>query len=434
MSKRFILNFIIFYCFAVFGSCTNELDTHANITSLLNIALADETNPNELIRIGKKGLSLSKDSDYQKGIGDSYHLIGVGYDLAGKYDLSIKHHLAAMEVREDISDNNGMANSYYNLARIHILAGLYQEATAYYLKALPIWEQTDQKNDLAKVYRGLGLAYQELKDWQRSQSYYEKALRIRQLQNDKAKIGWLYNDLAVINELKSEDRTVSNSVNYKLILDFYNKSLLVNQQLQEKQPLAWSHLNVGRTYINLKQHDIALKHLQSAEEILLSLKDTSNLISTYNSQAEAFLLKGNTEQALQSLHSAKKFSEAAVGGNHNKQVDLLDTYNIYLKLYIQEKNEAKIKQYENKIQQAKLVHYQLLDRIKDEQRNNQNKITSQLRIFSEHLVQVSKYKYTVAKLLALGMLVILCIVIKMYADIKKTLQNYKAFTALLLRV
>jgi tetratricopeptide (TPR) repeat protein len=433
MILKFIFNLIAVSFFLALTSCSTDGEIESHIDSILKEVATSDQSANKLIQIGKQTLASAKAIHYQKGIGDAHHLIGKGYDLAGKYDLAVKHHLLALEVRESISDDLGSATSLYNLARVHILTGLYKESIDYNLKSLSYLERTEKKEELAMAYRALGLAYQEVKEWDKAQRFYKKALLVREQQQNKEKIGWLYNDLAVVNELRSEATTSSQKTTYQSILDLYNKSLSINEALKAQQPLAWSHLNVGRTYIQLGQPDLALEHLQRALVVLESLHDTSNLISAMSSQGEAFLLRNDIEQATQALLRAEELSEAAVGGNHNKQADLLDTYNAFVQLYTKSNNTSKALQYQAKIQQATFLHNQLLDRIRREQLESQIKIKEELNNFNLHLVQVTQHKYALVQFLVVALLVFIFFGIRAYVKTKKLLSNYKSFTTLLLK-
>ncbi len=196
-------------------------------------------------RYGERAQMLAQKINFKKGIGQSYHNIGLTYFHEGNYSESLKNNLFSLKIKKDIGDKKEIGLSYNNIGLVFREQGNYPEALKSHLNALKIQEELGDKRGLALTYNNIGIFYNKTKN-------YEKAL-----QNHFA-------------------------------------ALKIREELGIKNGIFDSYYNIGNVYANKNLYSDALKYFISALKISEELGDKKRVSLSYQSFGDIYYQKGNT--------------------------------------------------------------------------------------------------------------------------------------------
>ena len=122
MKKSFLLSLLL-----LLTGCSAEIDDlrvsdeqvehMAEVYDQANVQL--DTDPAKAIQRAKQMLESAENIHYRTGIGDAHYLLGIGYDLQGKYDSAAYHHLSALQERRELNDEKKIGKSYANLGIVY---------------------------------------------------------------------------------------------------------------------------------------------------------------------------------------------------------------------------------------------------------------------------------------------------------------------------
>ena len=105
----------------------------------------------------KQSIRLADSAGYKLGLGDAYNMIGVVYDISGKYDSSIFYYEKAYAIFEEIKNLKGRGSSSNNLGLIYWNMADYDKALTYFFEALSDFEQVKNERFQSNALNNIGL-------------------------------------------------------------------------------------------------------------------------------------------------------------------------------------------------------------------------------------------------------------------------------------
>jgi len=362
--------YFLFSLFLLLIGCSTELDDLRVSDDQVNRiqVLYDQadkqldTDPTKGMQTAKRMLELAEDMHYRAGRGDAHYLLGIGYDVQGKYDSAAYHHMIALQDRKELDDDKALGKSYVNLGIVYRHLGLLKEARDCQEVAIAIWKKLDNVQSEANAYRNLGLVEQDAKNWAEAEKAYTRSLHLHQKLGNQAKVARLYNDLGAVNELKeSNDSTANDST----ILAYYQQALRLSST-DDAYGLAVLLGNIGRSYNRLHRPDTALTFLLQAKTKIESVPqetlESHTLVNVYNGMANSYIQKAEYPRAIEILKRAEGLDQVVRGPFRE---EFLDTYQLFQDIYTAQKKPAQVRQYQKKHQgiQAELAHIENLAEI-----------------------------------------------------------------------
>ncbi len=253
---------------------------------------------------------------------ESQEMANVLSDLAiinrkqGRFALAKKRYHKAMKILSDHYpvDHPSISPVYNGLAITYAQTGKYPDALEYFTKVLAI----DQKNldpldpNLAKSYTNLGILNELMGDLKQALIYFEKSLSIKlaTLGKDNAKLMYDYKGLAVIYQKLGD-------IGQALVLARKAKALEEKYFGAQTFNTGVTHTMLGTLYRANGQIDLALRHLQTAEEILLSIEGINpELGPVYHNLSVILSGQGNLDLALQNAEKALRINTQNYGLSH----------------------------------------------------------------------------------------------------------------------
>ncbi|MCJ8210930.1 tetratricopeptide repeat protein [Mucilaginibacter sp. RS28] len=181
MKKISALLFFIFLSITVYG---NTLDDVISTDRLADTALINKLNSDgynlrrsdadQTIKKATKALKLSIQLNFLKGIGESYRVIGVGYDYHGEPEKAIDNYLNALSYFQRDNNLSGQAKVYNNIGNLYRDSD-FGESLEYFRKSLKIALKINDENLIASLYLNIGNVYYRQKDFYEALKYYNKS-------------------------------------------------------------------------------------------------------------------------------------------------------------------------------------------------------------------------------------------------------------------
>ncbi len=271
-----------------------------NIYNALASKLLHE-NVSEAFSFAFKSISLSKRVNYEKGLAESYFVIGNLHSF-NSTDSSSYYLLKAVELKAKLKDIRGVAAIYTSIGTVYDKFGDSQMSLYYYLKSLKLFDSLHVEKGIAGASLGAGNVFIKIKDFKKAIEYYQKSIDNYRKINSPY-LSWAINNLANVydkindnqkaRELYEESLKLKLEANdyygavfsidniglilskqekYKEALIYFYRALKINREKKlEKETFANSYKNITNVLIAVGNYKDAKLYLDSLEKIINEL-------------------------------------------------------------------------------------------------------------------------------------------------------------------
>lgn len=164
---------------------------------------------------------------------------------------------------------------------------------------------TAQENDyfIFQGYDILGTVYTNINDTLQARLSYEKGLAVAQRSKHDSLLSWAYINLGNVES--------DQKVNFQKGIDYYEKSIAINERTNKQRENIAPYINIGWTYLDEEQEDRALPFLLKAKN-LIEIDSLSNRfdVNIKTLLGRYYLKKKNFVLAEEQLGEAAKISDA----------------------------------------------------------------------------------------------------------------------------
>jgi len=206
----------------------------------------------------------------------------------------------------EISQKKSMISKQLgNIAVIYHTQGDLAKAIEYNERCVKIEESTNNFKGLANIYNNIGAIYYYLNNYQKALKYHLKSLAMQEKLGDKGGISTSLNNIGVIygknfdtlcvNANKEECKLES----LKKAIDYFQRSLTIRLELDDKQGMVMAYANIGRIYTQLKKFKLAEEYLKKATYYSLEIKYPQSLKSASKANYDLYKAIGNYKSALE---------------------------------------------------------------------------------------------------------------------------------------
>lgn len=159
---------------------------------------------------------------------------------------------------------------------------------------------TDAENEniRAEALKLMGTTQYYKQNYRQAQEYYEQSLKIYRELDDKEGIGAILNNSGLLYEIQGDPAKA---------LKRYNEASDIFSQLEDsRDKLAISISNIGNTYYTLGRFDKALDYLSQALKISEDMSDSAGMAPSYNNIGNIYLSLNEFNSAIQYYFKAEK--------------------------------------------------------------------------------------------------------------------------------
>lgn len=315
------------FCYLFFLTSTltfsqqNELDSIADLiknyktfdTTYVNLrthysrkVLTLKPQDTSQVSFAKKTLKTSEDIGFNKGILQSYQVIGVvnQYILSNPY-IALDYYHKAMDV--------GSRDSSLELESVKLnsyLGVLYYELEEHQ-KAIPYFKKIIKQYPSFGSYETLGNIYGELKKNDSALFYLNKALKLEREAKNFIYLSHTLSNLALIKSRIDEFNEAKENIEESLeLVDQYNLEMV-------RIPV---YLNASEVYLNNAELDVSEKYALNALSSTTSLKNASLEKAIWKTLYKVYEKKKDYKQALNAHTKFTSLKDSLI--NNSKKLEL----------------------------------------------------------------------------------------------------------------
>ena len=190
---------------------------------------------------------------------------------------------------QDGNESDDSLGYYRDLARENL--DQLNVTAAIELSGTLISMATAQKNDyfIFEGYDILGTVYSNIKDTLQARLSYEKGLEVALRSEQDDLLSWAYLNLGNVES--------DQKVNYQKGIDYYEKSIEINERINRQQNNLTPFMNIGWTYLDEEQVDKAWPYLLKARNLAaldsIQNRDAANiktLLGRYHLKKKNYIL------------------------------------------------------------------------------------------------------------------------------------------------
>lgn len=302
--------------------------------------------------MAQEALKLAIRSKFKKGESQAYSTLGVISDFQGNYPEALRHHFAAMAIREKTGDIKGMASTYNNIGIIYKNQGNFQEALKCYNACIKLQEQSGDNAGLASTFNNIGNIHFYLRQDKDALLNYEKALSY--LNDDRNESANIYNNIGNICE---------SAGNYTNALDQFLKAVKIYERTGSKAGIAVTNINIGNNYVTQKKYNEAKQYLERSLMQSLELGEKEYIMGSYEILAKANEGSGDHKKAFENYKLYIAYRDSLTNEeNTKKTVQMQMTYQFNKQQVADsirnaEKVEKEKLRHEQQIKQQKIYTY-----------------------------------------------------------------------------
>lgn len=271
-----------------------------------------------------------------------------------KYELALKHFLAALELYHEINDIYGQGLTYNSIGLIYrdIAArrkkDYFLNSLDYFQKALKCGQQLNNHRLIADVYNNIGLVCLRQRKYEETLKNYFRSLEIRKKEPFKENEAITLNNIGGVYQIMGD---------FDKAYHYYNQALEIRRKLGQTFYLVTSLtslLDFLSTTNMLEEAGLIYNEIKKIEP---KIKDRFTIVMINASLSKYFEAKGDYQQALKYFKKEKSLEEDLFNERIDKQLKELEhQYQLKLSRLRQEKKIAREKEYAAKAMAVTVTH------------------------------------------------------------------------------
>ncbi len=184
-----------------------------------------------------------------KGTAQTYNRMAMIYGDRLERDTALHYLKLSKEIYESTGDQEGLIETYYNLGMTMGFQSKFDEALNYFLKCLTLADARNLDMPDPMIYYRIGLTYYRLNQENKAMEAYIKGLEVAEKTGDK---------FAQANLLSGIGTIYANAQNnIQEGLTYYNKSLVLFQELGIASKISQAYHFIGLIHLELNEYDKA---------------------------------------------------------------------------------------------------------------------------------------------------------------------------------
>jgi|GEM_PF-2645355 len=284
----------------------------AKISMLYNLGRAYWlSNPDQSIKIARQMEEISKQLNYKKGIGLSYHLGGITYWFQGNYPNALNEFQKGLKIEEEIGNKSLISAHYMNMGGVYSDIGNNTEALKCQLKSLKIDLERGNKKRISNSRIHLGVLYKKLGKYDEALEQLYEALKICKEQNLQMEMGQAFSNIASVYEKQGKYKEAEvNNLNAIKILE----------SIGDESQVCHSYSELGRIYFELKKFKEAIHFELKALEIAKSIGALQMESRSYQNLSKFYAAQGNFSSAYNYSMQYKQSEDSLFNTERNNKV------------------------------------------------------------------------------------------------------------------
>jgi signal transduction histidine kinase len=174
------------------------------------------------------------------------------------------------------------------------------------------------KSGLSDTYNNIGAIYKIEGNYPKALEYFQKSLTIEKELNNTAGIAGSYSNIGVVYDIQE---------NYPNALKYYLKALEYFQKTNDIMGISDTYHNIGINYFSQRMYSKALEYFQKSLDIYKKTKNNSGIAWSYFNIGKTYRVQENYDKAKEYLQKSLKLSveieNKSIEANNYKELSLL---------------------------------------------------------------------------------------------------------------
>ncbi len=261
----------------------------------LGVALYQLKNQDSSLILLRKAKQVAIKINEPKVLGKIYNDLGNTYELSRNYDSANLYHEKSLAVRRAISDSAGIASSLVNLGLNNWRVGKYLESNQFYVEALEIRRKLGDPHLLANILNNIGILNWNWGNYARALQYYLESYEMREKGADSNGAAITGNNIALLYQKLGDNENA-----YKHL----TKALEIARKVDYKFAIGYSLENIGLYYYTIKEYDKALEYLEKGLEIYNSENNIGGITDANNKLGDVYFVREKYKEAIEHYEKA----------------------------------------------------------------------------------------------------------------------------------
>jgi signal transduction histidine kinase len=295
---------------------------------------------NEMLRVGKEGITLAIKNDDPISIAQLKKYVGEAWYFQGKYDSAANYFYEAISILEPTKEKRKLAAVYNSLAKLYRKTRDLDRATATYNKALEIFQSLEDERGISMIMNESGVVFEYAGEYDKATDRYNTSLYIAKELKDSVGVSYALSNLAGVYTLQRK---------YKEAEQFLKEVLLIRKLLKDTFSLALVYSDLGATFAAASDFTTARKYIDSSNIIVQKMQYPELQQANFNLLAEMAQKQGDYKTALNYFQKRSLLRDSLFGLEKTKQIEELSTR------YETVKKEQKIQEQQHRISLQNLI-------------------------------------------------------------------------------
>lgn len=285
-----------------------------------------ESDPALGIRYGQRILELSRKINDSLRIALGYQLLGVSYDYKNDLDSCLFYLNKADTIHIHINRPDQRGHISSDIALAYYLRGNYELSLRHHLRALELRRAAGNKNHISRSLNNIGLLYKQRKDYETAVKYYRESIMLKEEMNDERGLVNTYMNLgSMYQSLKQHDSSYA----------YAKKCHDLALKLGLEEDVAGAKSNMAESLITMNRLPEAEKLHQEAKTIAEKTGCHNCMFTVYRGLGSIHMRRNEAGQALPLFKDG-----LALATHHNRPQIKLAYYNVLADCYSKLNNHA----------------------------------------------------------------------------------------------
>lgn len=295
----------------------------------------DESNVDSFLVYSKLINEQSQKINYQRGICDSYRLMGIYYECRAEYAKAIEWHLKNLSLSEKINDTESQLSALSDLSGQYHFLRQYDKAKHYVKEAIKLSEVSPTKpRRISVFYLNLGIYYRETQQPDSALVNYKKSLEIKRKIKDSTGVANVNINISTL---------LIDQARYSEAQPYVNFNITYHIQKKDLVNIWFDYFNQAQIYMGQKKYPLAKTFLDKALVSAKNIKSKQKESETYQLFVRFYQSQGDFYHAFVMSQAFQKIHAEIINLETNKSV-----------VELQEKYESTKREQQNKLLAAEL--------------------------------------------------------------------------------
>lgn len=287
--------------------------------------------PDSATAYAQEAIDLGESLDFKKGVGYGFKNIGMVYYSKGDFDEAINYWTKSLKAFEEIGFKLGISNMQNNIGSVYQTKGDDPKALEYFINSLQNAETIGDTVRIATAQLNIGTVYSNSPTtYDLAQEAYKEALLVWQELDYKEGMFITYLNLGEIELAKGFPESA---------LEYLEESLKYADKLN---PLYVDNLRmIGQVYLEFDNYQLSEKYLRDAIYVALKNKAYKELGRTYLKLADNLYQQGNYQEAKANYEKSLDLASST-----EVFYDLADAYEGLANVYAQNEDFSRAFEYQ----------------------------------------------------------------------------------------